>query len=406
MNLPYFISKRISKNDKGGFSKTIYRIAIASIGVGLAVMIVSFLILIGFQQTVTDKIYNFSAHLLVSKFMSNDTFDEQPMSLNNELYQNFEAYDFVEHVQEYSHKAGLIKTEEEVLGVVFKGVGDRFDSVRFNSSLVEGRFINFDDESYSKEILLSAEISRKLNLSVGEDVIMHFFQNPPRVRRLKIVGIYETNLSEYYDNKFVLGDIRLLQRLNNWGDSLAGGMEVFIRNENDVDIAAEQVLGLINYDMSVQVVRDKYIQVFEWLHLISRQVNIFLGIILFVVCVNMISIILILIMERTQMIGLLKAFGATSKAIRRIFTYHGVNLILRGLILGNTLGIGLCMIQYYFKVIPLNPKDYYMSFVPIGWDWTVVILLNLLTVGVVSLIIMLPTLAISRVDPIKSIRFD
>jgi lipoprotein-releasing system permease protein len=406
LNLPYFISKRITKNDKGGFSKTIYRIAIASIGIGLAVMIVSFLILIGFQQTVTDKIYNFSAHLLVSKYMSNDTFEEAPMSLNSELYQNYADYEFIEHVQEYSHKAGLIKTEGEVLGVVFKGVSKRFDTLRFDESLIKGRFINFDDESYSKEILLSAEISRKLNLTIGEDVIMHFFQNPPRVRRLKVVGIYETNLSEYYDNKFVLGDIRLIQGLNNWPDSLAGGLEVFIRDEERVDDVAEQVLGLINYDMSVMVVRDKYIQVFEWLQLISRQVNIFLGIILLVVCVNMVSIILILIMERTQMIGLLKAFGSSSRLIRRIFTYHGVNLIIRGLALGNFLGLGLCLIQYYFRVIPLNPRDYYMSFVPIGWDWPVVIFLNLLTLIVVSLIIMIPTLAITRVDPIKSIRFD
>jgi lipoprotein-releasing system permease protein len=406
LNLPYFISKRITKNDKGGFSKTIYRIAIASIGIGLAVMIVSFLILIGFQQTVSNKIYNFSAHLLVSKYMSNDTFDEEPMSLNTELYQNYADYDFIDHVQEYSHMAGLIKTEEEVLGVVFKGVSERFDTVRFDESLIEGRFINYDDESYSKEILLSAEISRKLNLSLGDDVIMHFFQNPPRVRRLKVVGIYETNLSEYYDNKFVLGDIRLIQRLNNWPDSLAGGLEVFIRDEGQVDRTAEQVLGLINYDMSVMVVRDKYIQVFEWLQLISRQVNIFLAIILLVVCVNMVSIILILIMERTQMIGLLKAFGSSNRLIRRIFTYHGVNLVVRGLILGNVLGLGLCMIQYYFRIIPLNPRDYYMSFVPIGWDWSIVLTLNLLTLIVVSLIIMIPTLAITRVEPIKSIRFD
>ena len=406
MNLPYFISKRITGSEKSGFSATIYRIAIASIGVGLAVMIISFLIMIGFQDTVTEKIYNFSAHLIVTKYTSNDTFEEAPLSLNNELYDNFKSYDFIDHVQEFSHKAGLIKTEEEVLGIIFKGVSARFDTSRFKPSLVEGRFINFSEESYSKEVLLSSEIARKLQLSLDDDVIVHFFQNPPRVRRLKVVGIYETNLSEYYDNKFILGDIRLIQRLNNWGDSLAGGMEIFVYNENEIDEAESGVLRLMDYDMAVQKVSNKYIQVFDWLHLISRQVNIFLTIILLVVCVNMISIILILIMERTQMIGLLKAFGSANGLIRRIFAYHGIGIIFRGLLLGNILGLGLCLIQYYFKIIPLNPRDYYMSFVPIGWDWEIVVLLNLLTFTVVALIILIPTLAISRVEPIKSIRFD
>ena len=390
----------------GGFSATIYKIAIASIGVGLAVMIISFLIMIGFQNTVTEKIYNFSAHLLVTKYTSNDTFEEAPLSLNNQLYNNFEEFGFIDHVQDYSHKAGLIKTDEEVLGIIFKGVSPRFDTVRFAPSMVEGRFIHFDDESYSKEVLLSREIARKLNLSLNDDVIVHFFQNPPRVRRLRVVGIYETNLSEYYDNKFIIGDIRLIQRLNNWPDSLAGGMEIFVTDEEKIDDAENGVLQLMNYDMAVQKVSNKYIQVFDWLHLISRQVNIFLTIILLVVCVNMVSIILILIMERTQMIGLLKAFGSPNRLIRRIFAYHGIGIIVRGLLLGNILGLGLCLIQYYFKVIPLNPRDYYMSFVPIGWDWGVVLLLNLLTLTVVALIIIIPTLVISRVEPIKSIRFD
>ena len=406
MNLPYFISKRITGSDKGGFSGTIHKIAIASIAIGLAVMIISFLIMIGFRETVTNKIYNFSSHLIVTKYTSNDTFEEAPLSLNNELYDNYSEYGFIDHVQDYSHKAGLIKAEEEVLGIIFKGISERFDTVRFKPSLIEGRFLHFDDPSYSKEVLLSREIARKLNLSVNDDVIIHFFQNPPRVRRLKVVGIYETNLSEYYDNRFIIGDIRLIRGLNNWPDSVAGGLEIFVRNAGDLDEAESQVLRLMNYDMAVQKVSNKYIQVFDWLHLISRQVNIFLTIILLVVCVNMVSIILIMIMERTQMIGLLKAFGSSNGMIRRIFGYHGFGIIVRGLLIGNLLGLGLCLIQYYFKVIPLNPRDYYMSFVPIGWDWGIVLFLNVLTLVVVALIILIPTLVITRVDPIRSIRFD
>jgi len=406
LNLPYFISKRISQNTPGSFSTTIHKIAVGSIGIGLGVMIISFLILKGFQDTVTDKIYNFSAHFQVTKYTSNNSYEEVPISLKNEVFRDPGQFDFIDHVQEFSHKAGLIKTDEEVLGVIFKGISARFDSVRFQSSLIAGRFLHFDEEGYSREVLLSKVISDKLKLEVGDDAIVHFFQDPPRVRRLRVVGIYETNLSEYYDNKFIIGDIRLIQRLNNWADSVAGGMEIYVRNVKNLDEARDQLESVVDYDFYVEKVEDKYIQVFEWLHLISRQVNIFLGIILFVVCVNMISIILILIMERTQMIGLLKAFGATNALIRRIFLLNGVRLIVKGLVIGNLLGLGIGLIQDQFSIIPLNPKDYYMSYVPIGWNWEMTLVLNLLTLVVVAMIILIPTLAISKVNPIKSIRFD
>ncbi|MBL3658051.1 ABC transporter permease [Fulvivirga sediminis] len=406
MNLSYFISKRIAASGKDSFSSTIHKIAVGSIGVGLAVMIISFLILKGFQDTVTDKIYSFSSHLLITKYTLGNSYEEAPISINNELYNNYKKYDFIDHVQEYSHKAGLIKTNDEVLGIIFKGVGTSFDQQRFKPNLVEGRFVKFDSSGYSKEVLISRIISNKLKLNVGDDVVIHFFQNPPRVRKLKIVGIYETNLSEYFDDKFVIGDIGLIQKLNNWADSVAGGMEVFVKNESKIDEGESKLEDIVDYDLFVEKVSDKYLQVFDWLHLISRQVNIFLAIILFVVCVNMISIILILIMERTQMIGLLKAFGANNGLIRKIFSFNGMQLIAKGLLLGNLLGVGLGAVQYYFQLIPLNPHDYYMSYVPIGWSWEIIVGLNLLTFVVVSLIIIVPTTVIARINPIKSIKYD
>lgn len=406
MNLSYFISKRISSEKQDNFSATIHKIAIASIGLGLATMIISFLILSGFQDTVKNKIYSFSAHLQVTKFTMGNSYEETPISTNNEVFNNYGQIDFIDHIQEYTHKAGLIKTEEEVLGIIFKGVTARFDTVSFRENLIEGRFIHYDPENYAKEVILSKNIADKLELSVGQDVIIHFFMNPPRVRKLKVVGIYETNLSEYYDDKFVIGDMALIQRLNNWADSIAGGMEVYIKDIKKIEEAEAQLDEMLPYDLFVEKVKDKYIQVFDWLMLISRQVNIFLTIILFVVCVNMISIILILIMERTRMIGLLKSLGATSRQIRRIFAYSGMQLIVKGLALGNLIGLGLCAIQYYFQVIPLNPRDYYMSYVPIGWEWGIVLILNVLTFVVVSLIVMIPTAVISRINPIKTLRFD
>ena len=406
MNLSYFISKRISRGHQEGFSSTIHKIAIVSIAIGLAASIVSFLIMKGFQETVKEKIYSFSGHILITKFSMNNSTEEQPMDYGIELYNEAGKFPFIRHVQEYAHKVGVVKTDDEALGVLIKGVGKSFDLESFRDNIVKGEFIQFQDSGYSSHVVLSKTIAQKLKKDVGDEIIVHFFQNPPRFRRLKVTGIYETNLSEYFDSHIILSDIRLIQRLNDWPDSVAGGLEVFVKDPNQIDNAGIAIGEMMDFDLNIERVSDRFIQVFEWLELLSRQVNILLGIILTVVCVNMISIVLILVMERTQMIGMLKALGASNGLIRSVFIYNGVNLILKGLLLGNLLGLGLCFIQDRFKLIELNPRDYYMSFVPISWHWEIVIVLNIITLGLVTLILLLPTMAISRITPIKAIRFD
>ena len=377
-----------------------------SIGVGLAIMIVSFFILFGFQNTVKDKIYSFSAHLNITKFTLSHSLEEIPVSNELDFYKDYSEYELIDHVQEYALKAGLIRTEEEIFGVVLKGVGPDFDESRFQENMLEGDFISFDSSSYSKDIIISKSISNKLRLNVGDRITVHFFQDPPRARRLTISGIYETNLSEYFDEKVVIGDIDLIRRLNDWPDSLAGGFEVYVKNPEQAAAVEHQLDNTLPLDLYVEKISDKFIQVFEWLDLIRRQVNIFLTLILFVVCFNMISVILILIMERTQMIGILKAIGAENGLIRKVFNYTGMRIVAKGLIIGNSLALTLCGIQYYFKPITLNPRDYYMSYVPISWDWEIMILLNILTFVVVSIILAIPTFFITRVQPIKAIRFD
>ena len=369
-------------------------------------MIISFLVLKGFQNTVTEKIYSFSSHFRVTQFSYGSSFEEPPMSLNTPFFNSYSDYGLVEHVQEFAHKAGLIKTETEVLGIVLKGVGSSFDINRLQDFIVDGEFIDFPETGYANELVLSKRIADKLDLSVGDEIIVHFFQDPPRSRKLLVKGLYETNLTEYFDDKVVLGDINLIRRLNNWGENIAGGYEVFIKDLDMIDQADALLRSAVEYDQGVEKVRDRYIQVFEWLNLISRQVNIFLVIILFVVCVNMISIVLILIMERTNMIGTLKALGSGNRLIRGVFTYSGIRLVGIGMLIGNLLGIGLCAIQYFFEVIPLDPKDYYMSIVPIGWNWEIILILNFLTFLVIGAVLLLPTMIISGIKPIHSIRFD
>ncbi len=450
MNLSYFIAKRISREQKEGFSSTINIIAIVTIAIGLGAAIISFLIMQGFQSTIKNKIYGFSSHLLVTKVSMNNSMEEEPFIFNTDLYNHPEKFPVIDHIQEYAHKAGLIKTEEEVLGVLFKGVGKSFDFNRFKENMVEGRFINLADSGYSHEVVLSKTIADKLKIKTGQELIVHFFQNPPRTRKLQVVGLYETNLSEYFDNKIIIGDIRLISRMNEWADSVAGGLQIYIDfnkfdrstlfwsylNNNyeaianselsawdkivetvslpfafDFEAAAmEEAQDIISesmdYDLYIEQTSYTYQQVFEWLGLVSRQVTILLVVILIVVCVNIISVMLILVMERTQMVGMLKAMGAKDGLVRSVFIYNGVNLILKGLFFGNLLGLGACYLQDKFKFIKLNPRDYYMSYVPVGWSWGAIVFLNILVFALVTLVLLVPTRIISRINPIKAIRFD
>ena len=400
LNLPYFISKQISKPQSGTFTATIHKVAVASVGVGLSVMIIAFLIMLGFQNTIKDKIYDFAGHLQVTKYVVGNSFNEEPAVLDTVLEGNGIA-----RVQPVAYKFGLLQNDEEVEGIVFKGVSSNFDSIAFKEYIVDGRFIKFDSGTYSREIIISQKEADKMKLAVGGDIIMHFIQSPPRSRKLEVVGIYSTGMEEF-DDKLIIGDLAMVQRLNNWPDSVAGGYEVFLDDPGQTEAVYNELFDALGYDLFVQKTSDKYIQVFEWLSLIDNNVNILLFMVLFVASFNMISIILILILERTNMIGTLKAVGAQDKMVRRIFVYSGMRLVVKGLILGNLIGLTLAGIQYNYQVMPLDPTNYYMSFVPIEFNWTVILLLNLLVFLLVSIILILPTIFITRISPIKAIRFD
>ncbi len=408
MNISLFIARRIQHTTGKSFSATVASIGIASIAMGLAVMIISFAILGGFKKNIQEKIFSFGAHLQVSQFNLNNSFEESPISVNTELYQEYQQIPEISHIQVYSHKAGLLKTEEELAGVMLKGVGRDFNKDVFEQNMVEGRFISFPDTTYSREIIVSRKIANQLRLKVDDSVLLYFVQGTqsrPRVRRLSVSGIYQTGMEEF-DESIVVGDIRLIQRLNDWSDTLVGGYEIYLKNFKDLETGADKVYDLMDYDMKVEKITDKFIQIFDWLSLLNRNVAIFLGLILFVACFNMVAILLILIMERTQMIGILKSVGATQQQVRKIFLMSGIQLIVKGLIWGNLIGIGFCALQYYFKLIPLDVEAYYMDWVPISWDWPLIILLNIVVVVLVTLVLMIPTIIISRINPVQALRFD
>lgn len=400
MNLPYFISKRISTPKSGTFSATIHKVAIFSVGIGLAVMILAFAIMQGFKNTIKNKIYDFSGHIQITKYVSANAYNENPLKLPDTI-----AMDGIKAIVPFAFKAGLIQTDEEVEGVVFKGIGSNYDSIEFKQYLKEGRFVHYKEKGYSTEVIISRYLADRLKLQIGGSLIMYFFQEPPRARKLTIVGIYETGMEDF-DNKIMLGDIALVSRLNDWAEGYAGGFEVYVNNVAGVDVVQQRLYNTYGYDFYVQKTSHRFLQVFEWLSLIDNNVNILLFMVLFVASFNMISIILILILERTPMIGTLKALGARDGLIRRIFVYNGIQMIVKGLLIGNVLGLGLAVLQWKFKLISLDPSNYYMDYVPIEFNFFIWVLLNLLVMGLVSTILILPTLFVSRIEPIKAIKFD
>ncbi len=405
MNLSYFIAKRISFKRTGGFTGTIHRIAVASIAIGLTIMLISFMILGGFQSVISDKVFSFTGHYQVHRFVFSKSLEDSPTSKDSFFYSQYPNHDFIRHVQVYANKPGLLKGDEEVEGVIMKGVGPDFDSLSFAGSLVKGRSIQFSEEGSSNEVVMSTKVANKLLLDVGDRVTMYFVQDPPRFRRLEIVGLYETFLEDF-DDKILLGDIQTIRVLNDWEDDEVGGFEVFVNDRKKIDQYAVQLYDLLDYDLRLVKATDKYLQIFDWLELLNNNVYVFLGLILFVASFNMVSILFILIMERTQMIGILKALGSTNKQIRRIFIWNGLRIIGRGMIIGNVVGMSFGYLQEKTKVIRLDPENYYMSFVPIYWDWPVFIGLNVLILIISTSVLFIPAMIISNVSPIKSIKFD
>lgn len=405
MNLSYFIAKRISFKKAGGFSATIHKIAVGSLALGLAVSLVSFMVLGGFQRTVSEKVYGFTGHYQVQKFTMSNAFEEAPFTLNSQFSESYQTLPFIKKVQSFAHKAALIKGDEEVEGVLMKGVGQDFDTLGFKKYVTDGRILHIPEEGTSNEVMLSQLIATKLLLKVGDKITLYFVQDPPRYRRVEVVGIFQTYL-ENFDEKIIIGELQTIRNLNNWTKDQIGGLEIIVDDFNNIDKYTPEIEELMDYDLKLISSRDKFLEIFDWLKLLDNNVYVFVGLIGFVAIFNMGAILFILIMERTQMIGLLKALGSTNTQIRRIFFWNGINILLRGMIIGNVLGLGLGFLQDQFKLIPLEAASYYMSYVPIYWNWPVFILINIGIMVLTAAVLLIPVMVISRVDPIRSIRFD
>ena len=301
----------------------------------------------------------------------------------------------------------MIKSNsDDIEGVLFKGVDENFNSDLFNSKIIKGNWLDFKkNNEYSNEIIISKNLQKVLDAKIGDDVYLYFANNPPVYRKLKLKGVFETGMQEF-DNNFIFGDILLLRKIYNWNNSLVSGVEVFVENQNNLELIYNDLKTKTTFDEFIEKTDNKYIQVFDWLKLLDRNILIFFTLILFVASFNMISILLILIMERIRMIGILKALGSNNNQIKNIFLYNGLRLIFLGLFLGNLISIILAIFQDKFKILKLDKSSYYMDYIPIGWDLYALIKLNLLIFIVIFLVIFLPILVINRIKVLDSIKFS
>jgi len=414
MNLPYFIAQRLIKGrrEETSFSRPINVIAIIGIAMGLAVMILSVAILTGFKKEIREKVVGFGSHIQIMNFDSNSSFETAPISDTQDFIPKIKEIPGIKHIQVFATKAGIIKTDEDIQGVVLKGIGSDYDWKYFISSIVDGSVFTVNDTARTDKVIISKKISEMLRLKTGDSFVMHFIQDPPRMRKFTISGIYETSLEEF-DKMYVFCDIGHIKRLNGWEDDQVSGFEVFIDDFDRLDEMTFAVRDAIGYritedDAKFKVIniRTRYPQIFDWLNFQDVNVIIIIILMLIVAGFNMISGLLILILEKTNMIGILKALGSEDKAIRRVFLYQAAYLIGKGLLWGNLIGIGLAYLQLKTSIITLDPSSYYIKTVPINLELSHILLLNAGTMAAIIIMLLVPSQLITRITPVKAIRYD
>lgn len=411
MNLEYFIAKRLitAKNYKSSISSPIIKIAISAIAIGMIMMIVSVATGIGLQQKIREKVSAFNGQIIISNYDNNQSeVTLVPISINQNFYPKFNDVPEVTHVQAIASKAGIIRTENEFEGIILKGVGRDYRWDNIKEYIVSGKIPDFSKE-INQEVLISQFLANRLNLKLGDSFNTFFLKEEqnklPNIRRFKIAGIFNSGFQDF-DATFVIGDIRHIQKINKWKSDQVGAFEVFTNDFSNITSIGEQVYEQTSSTLDTKTIVEKYSYIFEWLKLFDFNIIIILAIMIIVATINMIVALLVLILERTQMIGILKALGSSNWLVRKIFLYNAFYLVMRGLFWGNSIGISLLLIQQYFGIITLNPENYYVNQAPVDINLIHIFLLNLLTITVCFLVLLIPSYIITKISPVKAIRFD
>lgn len=389
------------------FTQPIIKISIAAIALGITVMIIALSIVSGFQREIRNKVIGFGGHIQITKYDSQNTYEATPIDKNQAFYPSLDTVEGIKHIQIYATKAGIIKTNEDIYGVIVKGIGSDFDWSFFNDKLKQGNPILIDTANPNNDIIISQTIANKMNIKLHDKMFLYFIQTDGQLRPKDFIvkGIYQSGL-EQFDNIYVITDIAHIQKRNNWSSNLIGGFEVIIDKYEDLTKIDEFVYDHIGYDLYSSTILDKNPDIFNWLELQDINVMIIIILMVLVAVINIVSALLILILERTNMIGILKALGMPNWNVRKVFLYNALNLIIKGLVIGNIVGIGLCLLQLQFGFLKLPEESYYVSEVPIQLNLYSIIILNFGTLIVCFLMLILPSYVITKISPVKAIRFD
>jgi len=417
LNLEYFIAKRLiaAKNHKSSISAPIIKIAIAAIAIGMIMMIVSVATGIGLQQKIREKVAAFNGHIIITNYDDNQSeVSINPISTNQDFYPKFKNVEGISHIQAVATKAGIIRTETSFEGIIYKGVGKDYQWKNLEEYLIQGKLPDVS-KKLNPDVLISKYLADRLDLKVGDKFNTFFMKENsnqlPNLRVFVVAGIYNSGFQEF-DATYIIGDIRHLQRINKWKPDQVGAFEVFIDDFDKIEQKGQEV-----YDntqnkedasktLDTQTISEKYYNIFEWLQLFDFNIIVILVIMVIVATINMVVALLVLILERTQMIGILKAIGASNWTVRKIFLYNAFYLIIRGLLWGNVIGIGLIVIQQQFGIVKLNPDSYYVNVAPAYLDWLYILLLNIGTLIICLAVLLIPSYIVTKISPVKAIRFD
>lgn len=368
-------------------------------------MFVAIAILTGFQKEVREKVIGFGAHIQISHYDENSSLETKPISMHQDFYPSLETARGIRHIQVYATKAGIIKTADQIQGIVLKGIGPDYDHSFFTNKMISGHFLHLSDTGKSNDVLISKYLASLLKLRLNDDIRMYFISGTTTLgRKFHIAGIYETGLEEF-DKVYVFCDIKHIQKLNNWQPDEVGGFEVILNDFKDLDKMGKFVYSKIGMTLDAKTIRDLYPQIFDWLDLQDINVLIILILMILVSGITMISVLLILILERTNMIGILKALGMSNGGIRRVFLLNAAYIIGQGLFWGNLVGATLCILQQKYGIITLPQESYYVSVVPVNLDSMNILLLNAGTLIVCLAMLLLPSFVTSRISPVRAIRY-
>ena len=411
MNVAYFIASKIAKQKQQNFSALIIKVATIATALSLAVMIIATSMVNGFQKVIQQKAYNLWGHIQITEYSDNSSYENSPIKLSLQKINEIKALPDVKHVEAFATKPGIIKKNEQIEGIVLKGIDASFNNDFFNQYIADykstvGQIFNFNDSTISNNIIISSKIADRLQLKVGDNCLVYFIDKSPRVRKLNVAAIYKTGLSEF-DKVYSFVDIRMVRKLNNWTNEEVGGYEVFVEPYSKMDTTCTIInKDILPLNFGAQTIHQLFPTLFDWLNLQNTTEIMILVLMVIVALINVISSLLILILERTQMIGILKTMGMKASSLRQIFMLQSFFILLRGVLWGNLIGIGICFLQYHFKLIKLNEETYYISEVAVDFNFWMIAFINIGFIAVSIISLVLPAIIINYIKPIKAIRFE